>query len=455
MKKIIFVVLVLLGLCCQDALAIIEPHGGVALRLRHEFWKDLSDVSSDAEDNRNFFRIKTSLWGSLTIEKDIMLYAKMTNENKAYTYFAGRSGVVPDKYPLKKGYHYDINEVVFDNLYLDVKRLWTMPVDIRFGRQDLVNIYGENFLFADGTPQDGSRTFYFNAAKASWYLDDKNSMDLLYINDPRSEEFLPVINRLEFTQAANPSGSKLPQSLNVTNEEGYAVYLKNKPLDGLNLEEYYIFKREDAQDGAGYQSQSSNINTIGAYGKYTFDPVTFRGQYATQFGTYGNDDRLGFGGYGFVDVDFKDIILQPKISQGYIYLSGDDTNSSTNENWDPLFSRFPWYSELYGITMGGMTGVSYYWTNLNIWRTELCLSPMKNMKIGLFANYLGANEDVLGTAVFSGTGKNIGFLPQAKIDYSFTKNISAYFLIEYIKPGNFFVNDQEMLFLRTEVSIKY
>ena len=193
---------------------------GPALRIRHELWNDIRDMDESLHDNRNFFRIKASLWGQADIDKDLSLFAKLTDEFRAYTYFAGTSSSVPDKSASKKGYHFDINEVIFDNLYLDVHNFLNYPVNLRIGRQDLLYNYGEGFLIMDGTPQDGSRTYYFNAAKANWKIDDKNELDILYINDPRSERFLPVINRREFVQQNNPTADKVPQSLNTTDEQG-------------------------------------------------------------------------------------------------------------------------------------------------------------------------------------------------------------------------------------------
>ena len=108
-----------------------------------------------AKDNRNRFRIKSSLWGKKDFNEDVSLCAKLTNEFNAYPYFYQSASS-------KKRLRFDIHEVVFDNLYLDVKNLLDMPVDIRFGRQDFLFTYGEGFLIMDGTPYDGSRTFYFN-----------------------------------------------------------------------------------------------------------------------------------------------------------------------------------------------------------------------------------------------------------------------------------------------------
>lgn len=335
-----------------------------------------------------------------------------------------------------------------------------MPVDLRLGRQDFLGMYGEGFLIMDGTPQDGSRTYYFNAAKASWHMDDKRDLDFIYINDPRDEEALPVINRLMVPNAATPRLDKAPQLLNTTDEQAGVLYFKDRSIKDLSLEAYYIFKKE-AEEGGGtitaptYQFKKGEINTVGAFTKYKFSPYTLRTQGAFQFGDYGTNDRYAFGGYGFLDKDFKDASFSPKLSAGIIYLSGDKKSTDRNEGWDPLFSRWPWMSEFYVNTMAGETGIAGYWTNLQIYRLEYVLNTSKKTKLTLDYNYLRANAQVAASTIFSGTGKERGHLPQIRFDYKISDNITTYFLGEYFKPGNFYEDNDPGMFLRTEVQIKF
>jgi hypothetical protein len=76
--------------------------------------------------------------------------------------------------------HWDPDEVIFDNFYVDLKKPGGAPVDFRIGRQDLIGQYGEGFLISDGTPGDGSRTFYFNAVKAAWAVNGEITFDMIY-----------------------------------------------------------------------------------------------------------------------------------------------------------------------------------------------------------------------------------------------------------------------------------
>ncbi|TAM36012.1 hypothetical protein EPN54_05940 [bacterium] len=426
-------------------------------RMRYEYWQNIFDMDNGMKDNRNYFRFKTSVWGQVDFDKNLSLFAKLTNEFKAYTEFEGSTSSVPDKSATKKGYHFDINEVVFDNLYTDVNNILNFPVDLRIGRQDFFGQYGEGFLIMDGTPQDFTRTFYFNAAKARWRADENNSLDFIYINDPRSEEFLPVINRKEFVQVSNPTLDKTPQPLNTTDEEGYVLYWKNKAVKNLALEGYYIYKREGWKGGTGMQGEKGIINTMGSFAKYNFSPFTLRTQLAFQLGSYGNQDRQALGGYLYLDREFKNVKYTPKFSLGAIYLSGDKLGSSKKGAWDPLFSRYYWISDIYSCSIAKDTGnnISGYWTNLEVWNAEFSLFPTKKSKLTLRYNFLRAPEKVASNAVCSGNGQDRGHLGQAKIEYTLSKNVTTYLLGEYFIPGNFYKDHDPAVFVRADVTMKF
>jgi len=453
--KVLFMAIGLIVAISSNAWANIETKAGGSLRLRHEYLQNLNDMDNDQKDNRNYFRVRTSLWGQVDYEKSFSLFAKLTDEFKPYTYFAGTTSSVPDKTAGKKGYHFDINEVVFDNLYFDLKKPLDLPWNLRIGRQDFAGDYGEGFLIFDGTPNDGSRTFYFNAAKAAWSVNDKNSLDFIYINDQRDEETLPSINPTKLVNASNPRLDKVPQSLTTTDEQAGVLYWKNKDLKNLAFEGYYIYKYEAEEGGRGLQSQRGRINTLGSFSKYSLGSWALRWQFANQFGDYGANGRRGFGGYGYVDKNINSLLWTPQLSLGYIYLSGDKTSTARNEAWDPLFSRAPWLSEIYGASFGTENGVSYYWSNLQMYRTSLVLSPSKKLKLSFWYNFLRANAQVAPSAVFSGTGKTRGNLLQSKIEYVFNKNVSTFFLAEYLIPGNFYKDKDPAIFLRSELSVKF
>lgn len=456
MKKILCAVccIVFAAVSFHDACAEITTDAGGALRLRYEYWKNPFDMNNAAKDNRGMFRVKTSLWGKLglgevqvgetSIGEDVSVFLKLTNEFRAHTYYVKKVGGAV----VKKRLNFDIDEGAVDNLYLDVKKFLGFDIDMRLGRQDFLGTYGEGFVIMDGTPLDGSRTFYFNAAKVTWNVDAANSVDFVYVVNHRDDDFLPIINE-----------GKTPAALNFSDEEAWWVYVKSRVNEDLYAEGYYIYKLEKLPSAvsAAPAGDKTQLNTFGSFFKYSLSPEwTLRGQGAYQFGDYGIRDRDGMGGYIFVDKIFPSTRWTPKASIGLLYLSGDDPATDDVEGWDPLFSRWPWVSELYVLANTAETGQPGYWTNLKMIRTEVSLRPTEKSKLSFWYNYLWSDESGRSGSIYSGE-KNRGHLPQVRFDYAVNKNINTYLLVEYLIPGDFYTPDNrdEALFFRAEVSIKF
>ena len=87
----------------------------------------------------------------------------------------------------------DFDEIIIDNLNLSLKNFLDLPATAIIGRQDM--FLGQGWLVADGTPMDGSRTFYFDAARFTYDLAEKTKLDTIYIsNMPNSDWWLKPIN---------------------------------------------------------------------------------------------------------------------------------------------------------------------------------------------------------------------------------------------------------------------
>jgi hypothetical protein len=429
-------------LCPAVVFADVDLQQGAMVRVKHEYWKDLFDHTNDTKDNQNYVRVKSSLWGNVEVKDtgvsdSLGVYLRLTNEFKAYAYYATLDNPNGDK-----NKSFDINEVVIDNLYLDVQGVLGSPVDLRLGRQDFAMEYGEGFLIMDGQPLTTGRTFYFNAAKGTYRISPERKLDLIYINDHRDDDFLPIINE-----------NSPPTALNTSDEQAWVLYYKDNSVKDLNQEYFYIFKEEDA-GGAAFQAQKTELNTVGTFARYTLPAVTLRGQAAYQFGTYGDNDRSGYGGYVFADKAFKDVALKPAVSAGYIHLSGDKPGTSKMEAWDPLFSRWPWMSELVAYSFLTESGAGY-WTNLGMWRVEGSIMPFEKTKVTLRYNYLRANEVFSGPGF--GSGKNRGVLYQAVLNQTISQNVSVDVTGEYFLPGDFYAvgNRTETVFVGTAVNVKF
>jgi len=395
---------------------------GIIERLRQEYlknWKDMEN-STEVDDPRNYFRIRTSIWGKLDFDSQFSVYAKLTNEFKPYVT------------PSKSG---DIHELVFDNLYVDLKNIFDSPWNLRIGRQNI--IYGEGFLFIDGTPLDGSRTIYYNAIKATLNL-DKLKIDFLGIINPRQDEFLPRVNNRN-------------KSLAEQKEEGFGYYAQYDPNANWHGEQYYFYKKEDERS-----SPQTKLNTIGGRLVYKNFPWQIRTELAYQFGDYGSYDREGLGGYGFVDYTLQDVKFTPTVTIGGVYLSGDDPSTSDNESWDPLFSRWPYKSELYCYILSMEKAIAY-WANMQLYKLGLNLKPTDKDSLDLAYMYLRANENTYASkSAFSNDGKERGHILQLIWKHTFNKNLSGHIQIEYFHPGDYYVDTaDDALFLRWQLLYKF
>jgi len=441
MKKCIFIlVLFLLATCGQYLSASdIFTYGG-AFRLRQEYWQDVMDLNKNLGKDENFYRLKTSLWGQYDYNKDVNVYLRIANEMRYY----GLSNNPANQDGRPGGSAYDMDEGVIDNAYVEVKNLFNNKVDLKIGRQDFLYVFGEGFLIMDGTPGDGSRTYYFNAAKATYKINPNNSVDFVYIMDNQYDKMLLFDNH------------RAPRMINTSDEEGAVVYGRMKLSDQVLLEPYYINKVE-------FLSPNRNINTIGARAVDTFNPWKVRGELAAQSGQCDNADKTkitAMGGYGYLTRSFNEVKFSPEIEIGGVYLSGDDPNTkNTIEGWDPLFSRWPWMSELYVLSYAKETGVAGDWTNLVWYRIpQVKLQFDKVTSFTGSYNKLFALENNVAGSIYSTNGKDRGDIVDLLVKHVFNAQIAASLQFIYFTPGNYYLSSVApgpATFTRWEVSYKF
>ncbi len=290
---------------------------------------------------------------------------------------------------------FDVDELIVDNLYFDYRNVSGLPLDLRIGRQDFLGAYGEGFLILDGTPGDGSRTAYFNAAKAVWRINDGNSVDMVYLSDPKSDTYLPSLYPARSDSIPTYVSNK--RLLNASDEQGVVLYGKSRINSYLALEPYYIYKEEDPVG----TNAKLKLNTLGGRAVVTVGEWKLRGEFAHQFGEYGNDrDRKGNGGYLFVGRKHEAAPLKPEWDLGYVYLSGDDPATPQHEGWDPLFARAPVWNEIYIYPLVYETAndsgpIPAYWTNLHIYMANVRLALTAATNLALFLSVPPVRSDDL------------------------------------------------------------
>lgn len=464
MKKVFIAGISSLAILSSFSLGKAIDHKiGADLRFRYENWDNLITLGTNSTRNsfkdRSFFRLRAMLWDDIKFSNSTSLRFRLNTE---------------PKYQMGPYYHilkdperrkFDQDEIVIDNLYLDIKKVAGLPLNLRIGRQDFLgpDAYGEGFLIMDGTPGDGSRTFYFNAIKAQLLLHPKHTLDIVVVKQKERDVFLPSIH------PSYDDGGNLyinhKKRLSASNEFAFWLYGRSKISDQLLLEPYYIYKKEEDNKIGTTSLPALYLHNLGIRGVYIFkNNFKVRAELVHQFGEYSNNtDRRAWGGYAFLEMPFKNCPMQPNLEIGYVYLSGDDRGTKKDESFNPLFSRNPNWNELIIYTYlletrskGGP--IPGYWTNLKMPLIRLKFNPIKNMNVLLSYQKLYADEKTasLPGYMFSNKGKDRGDLYVGILNYKFTKSVSGMLQYEIFDPDDFYSkNAKNAHFFRAQLQYRY
>lgn len=147
---------------------------GFEQRVRNENWNNIFDFSDKMDDEREQIRYRTIFWSKIPLSSNVDFFASVNQETNQ---------------KMAKVNQFD--EVIVDNAYLDIKKLFTKGLSLRIGRQNITK--GEGFLFFEGEPGDGSRAIYFNAVDLA-YSRRKSKLEFIGLVDPARDRFLPRIH---------------------------------------------------------------------------------------------------------------------------------------------------------------------------------------------------------------------------------------------------------------------
>src|SRR5512137_2094565 len=115
----------LLVVCCcaaiyaDLALAEVKTDYGASFRLRQEYWENVTDLGALGQSDRDFFRLRSQLWGKVELNKDYGAYIRLTNEAKYYLGAFKPFAAAAPYNPSEADDRFDIDELIIDNLYFD------------------------------------------------------------------------------------------------------------------------------------------------------------------------------------------------------------------------------------------------------------------------------------------------------------------------------------------------
>jgi hypothetical protein len=394
-----------------------------AERFRSETWDNAINLDDASSENFAYTRNKTTLGLQWFAAKGLEITGKLTNEFRVY--FA------PKDRPI--GW----NEAFFDNLYIKWKLPKNLPFTLTAGRQDI--FLGEGFVIADGNPLDGSRSFYFNALRLDYEARPNHKIIFLFHSIERTDEYLPTINDQDQLLVEQP-------------EKALAAYYSGQL--GKSTLDAYIIRKTIGRVGAA--DIASGINTFGARLQTpVLKPLLLTFEGAVQGGSYGEADRGALGGIFHLDYGTGSAVPFLKtLVIGGIFLSGDRPETEKLEAWDPLFSRWPKWSEGYIYTFIRESRVAY-WSNLSSLYGSVVLDFGSRVNATFTCHRLGADER--NPAAFpGGGGVTRGTLIVSKFNFTISQCLTGYFQWDYFRPGDFYFKGASPFnWLRFELMFRY
>jgi hypothetical protein len=421
-------------------------NAGADFRAREENINNLPSFAGPGT-HQDYFRFRTRVWGELG-DGDVHLYSRLANEWRRYT--------VPNH---RQNYAWP-DEAVVDNLYLDVKGLFWDRVSLRVGRQDLM--YGAGRVVLEGTPMDGSRTLFFDAVKATVQLTPATKLDLLGIfNSPKTDLAIHNSNH-ELTSLSAMTPNELT-------EAGAGMVLNTSSLPKIPTEFYYFWKRESDWLNAGVEQPGRDVHTLGFRSTPKIgSQIDGDFEAAVQFGRTENhkDIRAGMAFAGACWTLPVSTTWKPYIKPGCYYLSGDNNSADgTIHAWDPIWARYPQFSELYVLVYNGQYGIGY-WSNLIYPHVEtgVKIAPQHRVFVSTGA-LLAAAKD----SADHPDERDRGWLTIFKYEFPLLSpckddgadlfrrrfGLSGHLLAEFFTPGSYYAHDSMAYFLRWEMAAKF
>ncbi|MCK7527640.1 MAG: hypothetical protein MZV64_63530 [Ignavibacteriales bacterium] len=123
-------------------------------------------------------------------------------------------------------------------------------------------------------------------------------------------------------------------------------------------------------------------------------------------------------------------------SSAAILLSGDDPATARMEGWDPIFSRWPKWSESYIYTYTRESRPSY-WSNLSSVYAQLAFDLGARSDGHLMVMPMGAGHAQAGDFP-GGTGRYRGTLLRGRLNYKVSKYLTGRVVWEHFTPGSFY-----------------
>jgi hypothetical protein len=436
---------------------------GGDLRLRNEYFNNAQTLTSDPDlspvahlHSQDYFRFRGRVWASIMPAEGLSLNARLAAEPREFME-PSSSGTYLNQSGMEWRYG------IIDNLNIQYRSTGEVPIAVNVGRQDI--FLGDGFLVGDGTPADGSWTYFLDAARLTLdFKESKTTVDMVAIaQHARADAWLPIIDHEE------------GKFLTDQDESGAILYVSNKTMPTLNIDGYFIYKHDSriTHAPAAGLGDDADIYTAGArLSGLVKEHIKYTVEGAYQFGSK-EDPRLknsetgspgerrdinAFGVTSKLGYLLKDK-MNSQAAISFEYLSGDKPGTDGDEMFDVLWGRWPRWSELYNIysyipehrvgQTANVIRVGPSWT----------MNPIKDMDFSLSYNALFAEQEVPTRAgnlnLYTTDGNFRGHYVQSFVKYKFSRHLAGHLWGELVWPGDYYADRQLMTFLRAELMLSF
>ena len=316
-------------------------------------------------------------------------------------------------------------EAFLDQLNVKWSKAAGLPLTLTVGRQDFK--FGEGWLLRDGTPRDGGRSTFFDAARAKYAAKDiQTTFDLIYVhNSANSSALHRPFNDADFDIAEH-------------DEQGAIFYVSNKSLKGHTLEGYFIYKHDEQTSPAGWDA---DLYTFGLRAKGSLDEHwKYRMEIAPQFGQKNDTDVCALGSSNRLAYHLHDA-WKSDVHVDYEFRSGhEDTQDGA---FDILWGRWYQGSNLWHFYLATMETVIAAPSNYHRVAVGWSGRPAEKLWINFDYHLLFRDEKTFsGQRGYSEDGCFRGQLLTALIGYDHNKHVKSHLMLDLFFPGNYYTDDR-------------
>ncbi len=390
-------------------------------RLRNEYLLNSTLDSKAPGHDTDYNRYRSRLWWTVKPIEDMEFNFRLTWEFR--NYFAPES---------KAEQVTNLSDAIFDTMNIKWKNVMGLPLTVTAGRQD-INL-GNGWLVFEGTPDDGSRTLFFDGFRATYEIKEiQTTIDAMYVwQNPRENQYI------------TPFAYKPATILTEQTENGAILYVTNKSIKNTEINGYFIYK-DDSDPLKAPLGDSGQIYAFGNRLVHDFNKNwQYRGEWVEEVGNKNGDNFSAGGVNNLLTYYFRDP-LDNRLRTGYEFLS---------DNFDPLWGRWPQWSEIANpIWAMEANGRPAYWRNMHRIQFGHTIAPIKNLTFATDYHLLFADANPMaGSSGFSDDGRFRGQLITWAARYKINDFFSTAFLAEGFIPGNYYTAPKEdtAVFLRYE-----